>query len=108
MPSRPPRRRGSLSKSLATCWRFLTPQNGLPEFRRRAAVGFAERGAEVAVAGKAKVEAEGCEVVILSEKIQRARQAQSQLIAIQGHAFDLLENLREINRGAADFRGNLG
>jgi hypothetical protein len=45
----------------------------------------------VAVAGEAKVEAQGGEVVILSEKVQCARQAKAQLVAIQRQAFPLLD-----------------
>ncbi len=52
----------------------------------------------MAVAGEAKVEAQDGEVVILSEKVQRARQAKAQLVTIQRQAFHLLEDLREIHR----------
>jgi hypothetical protein len=51
------------------------------EFRRRAAVGLPEGGAEMAVAGKAQIQTQGGEVVILAEQVQRAGQPQAQLVA---------------------------
>src|SRR5260370_40986896 len=80
----------------------------MPELRRRTSIGLAEGRAEVAVAGEAKVEAQGGEVVILSEKVQRGRQAKAQLVAIQRQAFHQLEDLREIHRLDANFLGDLG
>lgn len=54
--SRPSRKKGPLSESLAICLNgFLAMQRGLPELRRRAAVSLAEGSAEMAVAGEAQV-----------------------------------------------------
>ena len=83
-------------------------QRQLPELRGRTAVNLAERGAEMTVAGEAEVEAKSGQVVILPEEIQRPREPQSQLVAIQRQTFDLLEDLRQINRRAAHFGGDLG
>jgi hypothetical protein len=60
------------------------------------------------MAGEAEIEAKCGQVVILPEKIQRSREPQAQLIAVQGLTFHLLEDLREIYRGAAYFGGDLG
>ena len=60
------------------------------------------------MAGEAEVQAQGGEVVVLPEKIQRTRQAQPQLVAIQGQAFDLLEDLGQVHGGAAHLCGDLG
>lgn len=100
---------GPLSESLVICWGCsLTSQGGLPEGGRRTSIDLAERGAEVAVAGEAKFEAELRQVFILPEKIQRSCEPQTQLIAIQRLTFYLLEDLREIDRGAAYFSGDFG
>ena len=84
----------------------LFAQCGLAEFGWGAAVGFAEGGAEMAVTGEAEVEAQSGEIVVLAEKIEGAGEAQAELVAIEGQSLDLLEDLREIDGGAADFGGN--
>ena len=43
----------------------------------------------------------------MAEQMQRARQPQPQLIAIERHGLDLLENLRQIDRRDADLRRDL-
>ena len=68
----------------------------------------AERGAEMAVAGEAQVEARAVRSSYSAEQVERARQAQAQVVAIQRQALHLLEHLREIHRRAADFGGDLG
>jgi hypothetical protein len=68
-------------------------------------VKSAERGAEVAVAGKPEIQTETCQVIIFAEEIERPGQAQAQLIAIKRKSFHLLENLCEINRRPMYFRG---
>ena len=72
--------------------------NGLSERGGRAAVDLAERRREVAVAGEAEVESERGEVVVLREQVQRPRETQPEMIAIERQALDLLEHLREIHR----------
>lgn len=67
---------------------------------------MAKGGAEMTVTGKAEIEAQGSKIVVLREKIERTSKAQTQLVAIQRQALDLLEDLREINRRAADFGGD--
>ena len=57
-------------------------QRQLPEFRGRTTVHLPERRTEVAVAGEPQIQAEGSQIVILREKVQRPREPQSQLIAI--------------------------
>ena len=84
----------------------LAVKDGLAEFGRGAAVRLTEGGAEMAVAGEAEIEAQSGEVVVAGEEIESTRKAQTQLIAVQRQAFDLLENLREINGRAANFRGD--
>jgi len=62
-----------------------------------ASVGSAEGGGEVAVAGEADLEGESCEVFELVEQVEGAGEAQAKLIAVERHAFDLLEDLSEID-----------
>jgi uncharacterized protein YdhG (YjbR/CyaY superfamily) len=78
------------------------------ELGGRTAVGLAEGGAEMAVAGEAEVEAQRCEVMVLRKQMERAGKAQSQLIAIERHAFDLLKHLSEVDGRAANLGGDLG
>src|SRR5882757_234350 len=85
-----------------------TTKRRLPELRGRTAVSLAECGAEVAVTGEAEVKAQGCQIVVPCQKIQRTRQPQPQLVAIQRYAFDLLEDLSEIDGRAAYFSSNPG
>src|SRR5262245_51973159 len=70
-------RRAPLSESLAINRRAL-------ELGWRATVNRSERRAEVAMAGKAQLQAERGQVVIFREEVQRPCQPQSKLIAIQG------------------------
>jgi hypothetical protein len=62
----------------------------------------------MAVAGKTKVQAQGRKILVAGEQIERSRQPQAQLVAIQRETFDLLENLGEVHRRAphliTDFR----
>jgi hypothetical protein len=60
------------------------------------------------VAGEAEVEAERGEIVGLRQQVQRPRQAQVQLVAIERHAFDGLEDLGEVDRRAPHLGGDLG
>src|SRR5262249_6800689 len=64
--------------------------------------------AEMAVTGKTEVETKSSEIVILCEEVERAGETEPQLIAIERHAFHLLENLREVGRRAADVGGDFG
>ena len=50
-------------------------QRRLPEFRWRTAVRFAEGSAEMAVARETEIEAQGGQVIILCEQIERPRQS---------------------------------
>ncbi len=52
----------------------------------------------MAVAGEAKVEPEGSQIVVLRKEIQGARETQAQLVAIEGQSLDLLEHLCEVDR----------
>src|SRR5690242_15293128 len=79
----------------------LAAQRGPLELGGGTTVNLAERCTEMAVAGEAELQTESGQVVILRQKIQRTRQPQAQLIAVQGETFDLLEDLREINGRAA-------
>jgi hypothetical protein len=86
----------------------LAMESRVPELGGGTAVGRPECGAEVTVAGEAKVQAQRREVVVLSEKIERPRQPQPQLVAIQGQTFYLLEDLCEIHGRAPHFIGDVG
>ena len=52
----------------------------------------------MAVAGEAEVEPEGGQIVVLRKEVERARETQAQLVAIERHALDLLEHLRQVDR----------
>src|SRR5687768_18022076 len=95
-----------LSKSLATCGRLAEIQRAL-KLGGRAAVGLAKSGAEMAVAGEAQIHAQCGEILRLAEQLERPRQPQAQLIAIQGRAFELLKHLSQINRRYADLRADV-
>src|SRR3954467_9758229 len=99
--SRPRGRRAALSESLAV-------QRGATELGRGAAIGALERRREVAVAGEAQFESQGRQVVIFGHEIERAREPQVELVTIERRPLDLLENLREIDSGPADFRSDIG
>src|SRR5205807_2042153 len=71
------------------------------ELGGRAAVDALECGAEMAVAGEAKIEAECAQVLVCSEQVQCARQPEMQLVAIERETLHLLECLRQID-GRAD------
>src|SRR3954468_1929310 len=77
------------------------------EFGGSHAVVLLERRREMAVARKAEVRGQPGQVVALRELVERAREAQPQVVAIQRQAFHLLEHLREIHRRTADFRRDL-
>src|SRR5258706_16122698 len=62
----------------------------------------------MAVAGEAQIQTKRGEVVVLRDEVERAREAQAPLVAIERHAFDGLENPREMHRRAAHLRGDLG
>ena len=59
------------------------------------------------MAVETEVETQRREVVILREELQRPRESQPQLVAIERDPFDLLEYLREVNRRMADLGRNL-
>lgn len=82
-------------------------QRGSFEFRWGASVQLAESRAEVAVTGEAKIESESGQVVVPCQKIQCARQSESQLVPIKRHSLDLLENLSEIHGRNPQLAGNL-
>jgi hypothetical protein len=61
----------------------------------------------MAVAGKAQICGQSRQIVVLRNHIQGSRETQPQMITIQGNAFDLLEDLRQIYRRAANFGGDI-
>src|SRR5262249_49621692 len=67
-----------------------------------------ERGREMAMAGKTEIERQGREVVAPRQQVQSARQPQPKVVAVQRYAFDLLEHLSEVDRGAAHLSGDVG
>src|SRR5262249_54953081 len=71
----------------------LAPGRAL-ERGRRAAVGAPERSAEVAMAGEPEVLAERREIVVSLQEIERAGEAQAELVAVERDAFHALEDLR--------------
>src|ERR1700742_30817 len=73
----------------------------------RAPIRTTKRRAEMTVTGKTQVHAERSEVVVAREQIQRARQAQTQLILIQRQGFDTLKRLRQVDGRDADLCGDL-
>src|SRR5713101_6335163 len=85
----------------------LTVERRLSESRRRSAVGLSEGGAEMTVAGEAEIEAQGRQIIVLIDQIKRSREPQPHLVAIERHTLDPLEDLREVDRGSADFGGDL-
>ena len=72
--NRPPGRERAIKIFSDLPEQALTMQRRLPELRGRAPVGLAEGGAEMAVAGEAEVQAQGGQVVILREEVERPRQ----------------------------------
>src|SRR5579885_1877663 len=80
---------------------------GILKRTRRLAVSSLERCAEVAVAGKTEVERQAAQVVVVAELIKRAGQPESQLVAIERDALNLLEHLGEIHRRDAHVRSDL-
>src|SRR5258706_9055812 len=82
-------------------------QRRLPKLRGRTTVSSSECGTKMAVAGEAEMQAQCGQIVILREEIQGPRQSKTQLVAIQRHTFHLLEDLCEIDRGAAHISSNL-
>jgi hypothetical protein len=69
-------------------------------------VGMAESGAEMTVAGETEIQAQGRQVIVLTNQIERPGEPQPQLVTIQRHAFDPLEDLRKIDRRSANLCGN--
>ena len=78
------------------------------EFRWRSSIDLPECRTEMAVAGEAEVHAERRQIVLAAKQVQRPRQPQAQMVAIERHRLDLLEHLRQINRRYPDFGGDLG
>lgn len=60
------------------------------------------------VAGETEFQAQSGKIAVVREKIESTREPQAQLVAIQRQTFDLLENLREIDRRAANFGSDFG
>ena len=60
----------------------LAIQDGLPESGRRTPVGLAEGGTEMAVAGETQIQAQGRQVIVLTNQIERSGEPQPQLVAI--------------------------
>ena len=65
-----------------------------PEFGGRPPVELSESGGEMTVTRESEIEAETCQVVVLTENMQRARKAQPQLVAVERHALHSLKDLR--------------
>src|SRR5581483_7325895 len=84
---------------------YLAIQRRAPKRCRRAPIHLMEGRREVTVAGKAKLEAEGGEVIVLVDEIERSRESQAQLIAVEWYPFDLLEHLRQIHRRSSAHLG---
>ena len=59
------------------------------------------------VARKSEIEAETGEILAAAEEMERPRKAQTELIAVQGQTFHLLEHLGEINGRHADLSRNV-
>ena len=58
--------------------------------------------------GEADFKSERCEIRVSIEQIERSRETELKLVAIEGHSLDLLEDLGEIDGGAMDFCGDVG
>src|SRR5262249_46342654 len=85
----------------------LAIQRGLSESGRRAPVRLAEGGTEMTVTGETEIQAQSRQIIVLTNQIERSGEPQPPLAAIQRHAFDPLERLREINRRSANLGGDL-
>ena len=83
-------------------------EGGALECRWRAAVCTSKCGCEVAVAGEADFEGERRQVIVPVKEVEGAGETQPELVTVKGHAFHLLEDLGEIDRGAVDFGGYVG
>jgi len=83
-------------------------ESGLFKFGRGTPVKLAESSAEMTVAGKTEIEGQSRQVVVVCEEIERPRHSQSQLILVERQALHLLEDLCEVNRRDAHFRGDFG
>src|SRR3981081_3509246 len=57
--------------------------------------------------GKAQIDSQSRQVAVAGDQVQSTREAQSQVIAVKRNALDLLEYLRQVYRGTADFLGNI-
>ena len=57
----------------------------------------------MAVAGKAEIETERGQILILAEQIECTGKPQPQLVAVKWRRLDLLEDLGEVNRRDAHF-----
>jgi hypothetical protein len=56
----------------------------------------AECSAEVAVTGKSEIERQSRKVVLSAQQLARARQAQLQLVPIEGNSHDLAKYFRQV------------
>ena len=81
-----------LSRSLA-----VSGVRRLDKGAGRTAIGLFERRGEMAVAGKAEIERQRRQIIRARQQIEGAGKAQAQVIAVERHAFDLLEHLGEID-----------
>src|SRR3984957_18043652 len=103
-------RPAALPGSLATCAdrrAASADPGGALKLLRRLEVGSFERAAEVAIAGKAEVERQTRKITMMAEQVERSSQPQLQLVTVKRQAFDLLENLRQIDRGNPHIAGDV-
>src|SRR6187399_774016 len=78
------------------------------EFGGTHTIMLLERRREMAVARETQVVSKVRQVVPPDDEIERARQAQPQVVAIERQTLHLLEHLREIHGGSADFARDPG
>src|SRR6266567_6586826 len=84
----------------------LPAEGGALKVGRRSTVGLAECSTEVAVTGKAQVQAQCRQVVVMLKQVKGPCKPQPQLITIKRHALHLLKDLREIDRRTVNFSCN--
>src|SRR5687767_14839477 len=77
--------------------RSLASSDAFPELGRRDSVRLPERGREMAVTRKSEVLGKGRKIGALRHQVQRARQPQPQVVAIERQSLDLLERLRQVH-----------
>src|SRR5581483_5760756 len=83
---------------------YLAIERRAPKLRRRASIHLMECRREVTVARETELQAQCREIVVLVDQIERPRESEAQLIAVEWYPFDLLEHLRQIHRrSTADF-----